>query len=286
MATLKRWRRDKNWKRDNSPVRSIDIDNDYNYRINRYQKANWGDVEAKEAHASVVKYLWRKEHELNKKKDALKKEISKQVDINVSSDITASESTNSDACSTKSKSRVLTKRDIEASMRGIHFRTAEDKTMEKLNLIKSERKLEDNMFYIEKVRSKENKDIEDDISDDLKKLIRGRTAYRISAALLDDSERKIRQTKRRELAKFLKEQPVRRDMYDIMADRNKLGVTHHDDNEQHVHELKSHRDHDYRWNRSADYLNLVGYRMQNDIPAIHDGCFMQNHREIVWGPLK
>lgn len=277
MATLRRWRLEKTWRRDHSAVQPIDIDNDYNYKINRYQKANWGDVEAKEAHASVVKYLWRKERELNKKKEALKNQIS-----SVNSETSTRELNNVEVTSTKSESRGFTKREIEAPTRGIHFRTIEDKTMDKLNLMKSERKILDNMSYIEKVRSKENNDIEDDISDDLKNLIRGKTAHRISAALLDDSDRKLRLARRQELAKFGKEQPTRRGIYEIMVDRNKLGV---DENERYrvMRELKTHRDHDYRWTNGGDYLNLVGYRMQNDIA---DGCFMQNHGEIVWGPLK
>ncbi len=280
MATLRRRRMDRSRQQSHSPVRSLDIENNYDYKINRYQKANWGDIEAKEAHASVVKYMWRKEYELNKKIDKLKKQVSKQLIIN-SDENSGSELEKVEICSNEPEKRLLTKREIDAPIRGIHFRTTEDKTAQKLNLIKSERKIDDNNLYIEKVRSRANNDIEDDISEDLKNVIRGRSAYQISKALLADSGRSAREAKRRRELEKLQNEQHKQCIYDIMAKRNEIGITHND-NEQHESLSKRilHRDHDYRW-ESCDYLNLVGFRMQNNSDT---GFRLQNHGEIVWGP--
>lgn len=277
MTTLRRYRREKNMQRSNSPAKTVDVENDYNWKINRYQRANWGDKEAKEAHASVVKYMWRKEHDLSRKINSLKNQISRQVKVN-GSEKSESESSSFEDSQRKSKNNPPTKREIDAPLRGIHFRTNEDKTFEKLNLIKSRRKLEDNEYFIEKARAKANADIEDDLSDELKIIIRGKSAYQISAALLAESGRIAREAERRELEKY-GHKPGRRGIYEIMADRNELGITH-DNGERHdsVNERKVHSEHDYRWNKS-DYLNLVGYRMQNDRER---GYWLQNHGEIIW----
>lgn len=291
MATLRRYRRERRLERSHSPERSVDIEN-YDYKINRYQRANWGDKEAKEAHASVVKYLWRKENELSREIEDLKKKIAKQVVIS------ASESKDHQDVSPRTSWRrpELTKREIETPLRGLHFRTIEDKTFEKLDLIRSERKLENNMSYIAKIRSKANSHVDDAISEDLKSEIRGKSANAISIAILQDAERSIRCRQKRDLENAIQrdaERSVRsfekrdrekrgnenrhRTIYDIMADRNRLGISH-DHSRQHRHEEKVHGDHDSKWTNS-DYLNLVGYRMQNNRPC---GCRLQNHNEIIW----
>lgn len=288
MATFRRWRRDRNWQSSHSPPRShspqppIDIEK-YDWKINRFQKSNWGDSEAKEAHASVVKYMWRKEHDLNKKITDLQKQIAKQIEDNPSESCDCETTQKQEIVPAETpnilKQRESTMRELEASMRGIHFRTIEDNTFDNLNLVKSERKLAKTGSYIEKNRSKAH--VEDDLSDDLKNAIRGKSAYQISAAILADAEKganQVKHSKRRELLERLrKERPsVHRGIYDIMADRNRLGIApprpHQFQNERHLH-----ADHDPSWN-NADYLNLVGYRMQND----QRGFKMQNHGEIIW----
>lgn len=282
MATLRRWRRERNRQRSHTPESSLDIDNNYDFKINRYQKANWGDLEAKEAHASVVKYLWRKEYELNKQINNLKKQIAKQMDINASenrcNESTVNREISSAKTSNNSEKRELINRDIETPMRGIHFRTIEDKTFEKLNLIKSERKLANTGSYIEKIRSKANANEEDDISEDFKSTIRGKSAYQISAAILAEAEKSARHYK--QIRNERCEPVTRRGIYDIMGDRNKLGIHLPDHNRQHqsLYERRPHGDHDSRW-KSCDYLNLVPFRMQNDKPY---GFKLQNHGEIIW----
>lgn len=234
MATLRKWRREKIRQRSHSPQRSLDIEKDYDWKINRYQKANWADIEAKEAHASVVKYMWRKEYELKKEMDKLKKKISNQLSIK------------SDEHSESEIKRPLTKREIQAPVRGIHLRTIEDKTIEKLNLIKSERKIDYYNSYIEKCRSKANSDVEHDIPEYLNNIIRGRSAFRIPKSLLAEMGRSAREAKRRELEKLCNK-PRTRCIYDIMAERSQLGITHHDNEQHQIHnELRRHRDHDYR----------------------------------------
>lgn len=281
MSTFRRWRRARSQQREHSPEHSLDIDNNYDWKINRYQKANWGDVEAKEAHASVVKYLWRKENELNKEIDALKKQIAKQIEKQ--NDIKSSENycsvSNSDKNSSrKSQKPEFTERAIETPMTPrIRFRTIEDKTFEKLNLVKCERKLADNLSYIERVRSKANTDTDDDISEYLRRNIRGKSAYQISTAILADAGETVRKCKERELDIALsKKRP--RGIYEIMADRNKLDTSHYYRRHQSVDERPLHGDHDPSWTK-RNYLNLVNYRMQNDTAR---GCRLQNHNEIIW----
>lgn len=244
------------------------VNEDYDWKMNRYQKANWGDAEAKEAHASVVKYLWRKEYELCKEIDQLKKQIAKQQTIQSSE--------KSDSASSISNVATSTKRDVETAMRGIHFRTLEDKVFDKISLLKSERKLADNLAYIEKHRSKANTPADDDISDELKNSIRGRSAYQIALAILDEADKAARLAKRRQLENSLK-QKRQRGIYEIMADRNRLGIQPSRPH-QPLDERTLHGEHDSRWNHS-DYLNLVGYRMQNDTDR---GFKVQNHNEIDW----
>lgn len=271
MATFKRWRRERSQQRVHSPEPSVDVKHNYDWKINRYQKANWGDVEAKEAHASVVKYLWRKEYELNKEIDALKKQIAKQ--IAKQKNIQSSEKSGSE-----SKKSGITEREVETPLRGIRFRSIEDKMFEKMNLIKCERKLADTSLYIEKIRPKANTNIDDDITEYLRSNIRGKSAYQISTAILADAENTVRSCKQREVeASVNKKRP--RGIYEIMADRNKLEISHVDRRRHRsVDERPLHGDHDPRWNK-CNYLNLVPYRMQNDTTR---GFRSQNHNEIIW----
>lgn len=258
MATLRKYRLDRKLERSHSPERSQSMENQYNWKINRYQKANWGDIEAKEAHDSVVKYLWRKEYELNKKVKSLKKQISKQIESN--------ENNGSESIADREVSSAT-----ETPLRGIHFRTVEDKAFERLSLIKSERKLADTGSYIEKMRSKANEE-------DEKITFRGKSAYQINAAILAEAEKSARYYKERRNERCEPRTP-RRGIYEIMDDRNRLGIPPSDHRHlRFLTERQRHGDHDSRW-KCDDYLNLVGYRMQNDRPR---GFKMQDHGEIVW----
>lgn len=239
MATFRKWRRERSWQRSHSPEHPLDIKEAVNCKINRYQRADWADVEAKEAHASVVKYLWRKENELNKEIDKLKKKVVKPSD-NCNSKCKNSNKMNSSG---------PVKSEMKTPLRGIHFRTVEDKTYDKLNLIKSERKLADNMSYIAKARCKAFSHVDDDISNDLKHNIRGKAAHQISTPILSETDQHAKNSKQ-----------VNRGIYDIMADRNKLGSVTEENQDQNDQILDE--DHDCRWHRR--YLNLLSYRMQND----------------------
>lgn len=260
------------WQRAHPPDDDTNIDS----YIKRYEKSNWDySRQANQAHYSIVKYKWRKEHELNRNRKADNSE-STQIDREHSNSLKNS--------SDESQNRNRT--DVETPTRGIHFRTIEDKTFDKLNHNKFERKFANTTSYIEKFRRKGNTDKDDDISEDLKRAVRGKSAYQISSAILAETEEHLKHPTTQQSKKIQNEQ----DRVNRTRTTHRVKLMDESDElrcfvDSYVHDVKRklpslnrrNWNYDPRWN--CNYLNLVSYRMQNDL---HRGCRMQNEGDIYW----
>lgn len=84
---------------------------------------------------------------------------------------------------------------FESPIRGVRFQTFEDKISRFIKRERDERKCEKIMSCVDRIRSRVNGNRQDELSEDLKRAIRGKSAGQITQALLADSDRKLREAK-------------------------------------------------------------------------------------------
>lgn len=83
----------------------------------------------------------------------------------------------------------------ESPIRGVHFQTLEEKISRFIKRERDERRCEKIMAYVKTIRSRINRNCADEISEDLKRRIRGKSAGQITHAILAESDRHLRETK-------------------------------------------------------------------------------------------
>lgn len=86
--------------------------------------------------------------------------------------------------------------EIVSATRGIHFQTTEDRTIRRLLKEHENRHIAANMSYIQKIRTTANSHKSDELSEDLKRAVRGKTAGQISLAILAESEKNLKESKK------------------------------------------------------------------------------------------
>lgn len=80
---------------------------------------------------------------------------------------------------------------FEAPTRGVRFQTLEDKVIRFIRREQDERRFDKIMSYVKRIRSRANANREDEVSENLKRAIRGKSAGQITHAILAESERNL-----------------------------------------------------------------------------------------------
>lgn len=86
--------------------------------------------------------------------------------------------------------------EITSATKGIHFQTLEDRTIRKITQEHESRHVAANKSYLQKVRTTATSHRSDEISEDLKRAIRGKSAGQISLAILAESEKNLKESKK------------------------------------------------------------------------------------------
>lgn len=262
-------------------------EDNYGSAIDRYQP-NINHFNSKHRNIGLVaKHSWSNERKLKNSSNthqSVLKRSSKRSEKHLSADCDSNVREQDLKSSQKSKKQ--TKSDINSPTRGIHFRTIEDKTFERLLQNRHEQHLADNMSYIQQIRFKANANKDDEISEDLKRTIRGKSAGQIAHAILAESEKNLKEHKRLQIERTEKERCERgvseaRIIHrikhiDITGGRavDRLGRTVGSslyDVRKQIHEMTQKTIdlyHDTRWNNG--YLNLLYYRWPNGYLKLED----------------
>lgn len=284
----------KRWHRGHTS----DYEDNYGSSINRYQP-NIGNFDVKHRNIGLAaKYSWPKQKDCTSTAahQSVSKQSSKRIDKYSSGDRDLNVRERELKTTRKPKKRTVQiatiessappKSSIESPTRGIHFRTVEDKVFERLLHNRTEQHLAENMSYIQKIRSKALAHKEDEISADLKRAIRGKSAGQITHAILAESQKNLQEQKRLECEQ-IERQHYQRGVseariihrvkhIDLTSDRaiDRMGTTIGSslyNVRKQMHEMTQKTIdlyHDTRWNNG--YLNLLYYRWPNGYLKLED----------------